>query len=103
MKRDIVQVVNPRRHGETCLNRAKANEYCAAGQAHWLRDGRLKFRESDRRASDVCVEKRGTIWWNGARSYHLGGQDRAMFLPGSNVLYPKAGAMRAAKRLKGAA
>ena len=103
MNRNVVQIANPRRHGETRLNRRKAQEYCARGEAYWLRDGRLRFRESDRRASDVYVDRRGVIFWNGARSRYINGQDVAMFPPCRNVVYPKVGTKRAALRMKGAA
>jgi hypothetical protein len=34
-----------------------------------------------RQRSDAYVNPRGTIWWNGARSIFINGQDIAMFCP----------------------
>lgn len=80
----------------------QAREYCNQGLAYFLRDGRLKFRAHEQRvASDVYVEERGTIWWNGARSNYVDGKDIAAFPPGSNVLFPKSWSARAARRYRG--
>jgi hypothetical protein len=98
MPRNVIEIANPRRYGETCTSMIRAIEYCNRGLAYFLKDGRLKFRASQRQASDVYVDRRGTIWWNGARSHYVDGKDIAMFPPCCNVAFPKTGTRRAARR-----
>jgi|MudIll2142460700_1097286.scaffolds.fasta_scaffold608647_2 hypothetical protein len=102
MPRRVVEIANLRRYGETCTSLARAEEYCARGLAYRLRDGRLKFRDNTpRENSDVDVDRRGVIWWNGARS-HFDPLDRdlAMFTPGCNVLFPTVDSRRASRRYR---
>ena len=60
-KRNLVQVVNPRLRFAKLISKAAAQEYCNAGVAYWLADGRLKFRHNNafpsnpRQGSDVYV------------------------------------------------
>lgn len=100
MSRQVVEIANPRRHGETHTSLVRAQDYCARGLAYILPDGRLKFRASQRRSSDVYVDECGTRWWNGARSVYVAGRDVAMFPPCCNVVYPKAWSERAIKRYR---
>ncbi len=51
-----------------------------------------------RSPSDVYVDQRGTIYWNGARSRYVEGRDVAMFPPCCNVVFPKTGSLAAARR-----
>lgn len=54
--------------------------------------------QARRSASDAYVDPKGTIWWNGAMSHYVGGKDVAMFPPCCNVVFPKTGTARAARR-----
>ena len=102
--RKVVEIANPRRHGETHTSHAKAEEYCRRGLAYWTREGKLKFREARGRAqdSDVFVDRRGVIYWNGARSHYVGegsyARDIQSFPPGCNVYYPKSWTVAAMRR-----
>jgi hypothetical protein len=51
-----------------------------------------------RKASDIYVDQRGVIFWNGARSHYVHGKDLAMFPPCCNVVFPKTGTKNAASR-----
>jgi len=62
----------------------RAMEHCRAGVAYWTRDGHLRFRSRfsepvGRGASDVYVDQRGLMWWNGsdARGTHKPGEVRS--------------------------
>ncbi|MBN2243853.1 MAG: hypothetical protein JW793_14300 [Acidobacteria bacterium] len=61
-------VENPRPGSPHRISYARAIEHCRTGIAYFTRDGALKFRTlqpSSRSASDVYVDHRGMIWWNG--------------------------------------
>jgi len=98
MPRKIVEIANPRRHGETHTSLSRALNYCHRGLAYFLADGRLRFKAASREYSDAYVDPRGTIWWNGALSHYVDERDLAMFPPGCNVFFPRIGSQRAAKR-----
>lgn len=96
-----IRIVNPLPGGSEYTSVKQASEYCASGVAFMLADGRLMFKralQARRLASDVYVDPKGTIWWNGARAHYVAGKDVAMFPPCCNVAFPRIGTRRAAMR-----
>lgn len=73
------------------------------------RDGQIQFRtcragQREREAErNFTLYRGGILYWNGARSVydrHVPDRDLAMFLPGSNVLFPKPDSARAINRYR---
>lgn len=98
-----IRIMNPLPGGAGYTSVRQALEYCRRGIAY-MRNHVLTFRRGQpggRLAGDVYVDARGTIWWNGARSFYVDGRDVSMYPPGCNVLFPKAGTVRAARRYAG--
>ena len=69
MSRTVVEIANPLSGGQRFTSLERAQRYCESGAAYMLKDGRLRFRaayQARRERSDVYVDRRGTIWWNGS-------------------------------------
>jgi hypothetical protein len=77
MSRMIVEIANPLRHGETHTSLQRAKEYCERGLAYFLPDGKLKFRQSERRDSEVYIDQ---YQFNIRISKHVSGMKK---IPGS--------------------
>jgi hypothetical protein len=111
-----VAIANPRAWGSKRISRSKANSLVKRGKAIWLPDGKIRITDAARLqfasmttnfhiAEEQCEAERefrrnraGILYWNGARAQYKNGVDLAMFPPGCNVLYPKVGTARAARR-----
>jgi hypothetical protein len=106
-----IAIANPRIGGAKHTSLARAQNFIRRGIARWLPDGRLEFVEQSRirhlaaelrqllreEAIQFAKNRRGIVYWNGARSVYVNGTDLAMFAPGCNVVFPKIGTERAEK------
>lgn len=95
-----VEIANPRTGEARRTSADRADYLCRRGMAY-MDNGRLVLTEElvdGRVRSDVYVDRRGVIYWNGARSQYVDGRDLAMFPPCCNVVFPRVGTRRAAQR-----
>jgi len=109
-----IKIVNSQPGSARYTSAAQADRYVRRGEAvllgeelHFLSAAELRCHRNieaqianaaSRQRSDVYVDQRGTIWWNGARAHYVNGKDVAMFPPCCNVVFPKIGTQRAAER-----
>ena len=91
-----VEIINPIPGGSGYTSARKAAEYVLRGRAIMV-GSQLQFvdRKPD---AKLRPPPQDALWWNGARSRYINGTDVAMFPPGCNVLFPKVGTARAARR-----
>ncbi len=98
------------------MSKAKAVSLVNRGKAVWLPDGTIRITDQERlrfihmTTSHIIAEEQadeqrefiknrsGILYWNGARAVYENGRDAAMFPPGCNVVFPKVGTARAARR-----
>ena len=115
-----IEIANPLPGGMKFTSSDRAKHFCTIGMADMTRDGQLLFKienqnrkigNQNRKISELTEEEEfkknhggddgnePTLWWNGARAqYDSLGRDHARFTPGCNVVYPKNGSARAARR-----
>jgi len=109
-----IRIANPQPGSAKYTTASQADRYVRRGEAvligktlHFLTDAEQRHQRNierhisageSRSRSDVYVDRRGTIWWNGARSVFVDGRDVAMFPPFRNVCYPRAWSPAALRR-----
>ncbi len=109
-----IKIANPQPGSAQYTTVARAQRYVHRGEAvligpelHFLSATEQRQQQNiekqitaseGRKSSDVYVDQRGVIFWNGARSHYVHGKDLAMFPPCCNVVFPKTGTKEAASR-----
>ncbi len=85
-----IEIENPRAGERPITSEKRAMHFVHQGVAV-IHNGRLKYLDRAtgmRMRSDVYVDQRGPIYWNGARSIIINGEDVAKYPPCCNVVYP---------------
>jgi hypothetical protein len=102
-----IEIINPLPGGMRFTSPDRADHFCRLGMATMSHDGRLLFKDSNQiriansTFNDEFTRNRGgVLYWNGARSHYVNDKDTAMFPPCCNVVFPKIGTVRAARRYR---
>jgi hypothetical protein len=101
-----IQIINPLPGGMRFTSPDRAEHFCHLGMATMSQDGKLLFKESNQIGmSRILSEdeefkrnRSGVVYWNGARYRVVDNKDLSMFPPCCNVVFPKVGTRRAARR-----
>jgi len=96
-----VEILNPLPGGLRKTSLSRANNFVARGLAV-MENHKLQFLSGGHgersEEGEFGHNRGGILFWNGAMSKYANGVDIAMYPPGCNVLFPKVGTLRAAKR-----